>query len=96
VCPLSNVRLRVVDTIADHPLPDMLERGLIVTINSDDPAYFGGYVDDNFAAITAAFHLSVDQLALLATNGVRAAFLAPARRAELMAEIAIWRSAQTD
>ena len=48
VCPLSNVRLRVVDTLADHPLPRLLERGLCATVNSDDPAYFGGYVGDNF------------------------------------------------
>jgi adenosine deaminase len=96
VCPLSNVRLRVIDTLADHPLPEMLERGLLVTINSDDPAYFGGYIDDNFAAITETFDLTSDQLALLAANGVRAAFLDDARRAQLMAEIALWRAAQTD
>ena len=94
VCPLSNVRLRVVDTLADHPLPAMLERGLLVTINSDDPAYFGGYLDDTFAAITRTFNLTVDQLAGLARNGVRAAFIYDDRRAELLAEIANWRTAQ--
>ena len=51
VCPLSNVRLRAVDTLADHPLPAMLAAGLNVSVNSDDPAYFGGYVDDNFAQL---------------------------------------------
>lgn len=94
VCPLSNVRLRVVDTLADHPLPAMLERGLLVTINSDDPAYFGGYLDDTFAAITQTFSLTVDQLELLAINGVRAAFIDDDRRAELRSEIARWRAAQ--
>ncbi|TFD13502.1 adenosine deaminase [Cryobacterium sp. TMT1-2-2] len=94
VCPLSNVRLRVVDTLADHPLPAMLERGLLVTINSDDPAYFGGYLDDTFAAITRTFNLTVDQLAVLARNGVRAAFIDDDRRAELLAEITHWRAAR--
>ncbi|TFD86345.1 adenosine deaminase [Cryobacterium serini] len=93
VCPLSNVRLRVVDTLADHPLPAMLERGLTVTINSDDPAYFGGYIDDNFTAITDAFALSADQLATLATNAIHAAFITDARRAELLAEVAAWCAA---
>jgi adenosine deaminase len=94
VCPLSNVRLRVVDTIADHPLPEMLERGLCVTINSDDPAYFGGYVDDNFAAVRDAFDLSADQLATLARNAVSASFLPADRRAPLIAEIEEWRASQ--
>jgi adenosine deaminase len=94
VCPLSNVRLRVVDTIADHPLPEMLERGLCVTINSDDPAYFGGYVDDNFAAVRDAFDLSADQLATLARNAVSASFLPADRRAPLIAEIEEWRASR--
>jgi adenosine deaminase len=94
VCPLSNVRLRVVDTIADHPLPEMLDRGLCVTINSDDPAYFGGYVDDNFAAVRDAFDLSADQLATLARNAVSASFLPANRRAPLIAEIEEWRASR--
>ena len=51
VCPLSNLRLRVVDDLSNHPLRRMLEKGLFVTVNSDDPAYFGGYVNENYAAI---------------------------------------------
>ncbi|HEV7564852.1 MAG TPA: adenosine deaminase [Microbacteriaceae bacterium] len=94
VCPLSNVRLRVVDTIADHPLPEMLDRGLCVTINSDDPAYFGGYIDDNFAAVRDAFDLSADQLATLARNAVSASFLPADRRAPLIAEIEEWRASR--
>jgi adenosine deaminase len=94
VCPLSNVRLRVVDTIADHPLPEMLDRGLCVTINSDDPAYFGGYVDDNYEAVQDAFDLSVDQLATLARNAVSASFLSEERRAPLFAEIEEWRASR--
>ena len=55
VCPLSNVALRVVGTLGDHMLPGMLDAGLLATVNSDDPAYFGGYVDDNLAALRDAF-----------------------------------------
>jgi adenosine deaminase len=77
VCPLSNVRLRVVDTLDQHPLPQMLDRGLLVTINSDDPAYFGGYVGDNFAAVQRDLQLSDDQMGLLARNSLSAAFSAP-------------------
>lgn len=92
VCPLSNVRLRAVDTLADHPLPRMMERGLNVCVNSDDPAYFGGYVDDNFAQLRAVFDFTDDQLAQLATNSVRSAFITDMRRRELLAEIEAWRA----
>lgn len=74
VCPLSNVKLRVVDTIGDHPLPRMLERGLRVTVNSDDPAYFGGYVGDNFAAVQQELNLNDDALMRLAQNSLDACF----------------------
>lgn len=94
VCPLSNVRLRVVDTIADHPLPQMLELGLLVTVNSDDPAYFGGYIDDNLAALQEAFALSAADRALLARNGVEASFLDEAGKSALNAEIDAWLAAQ--
>ncbi|MCU1633571.1 MAG: adenine deaminase [Micrococcaceae bacterium] len=94
VCPLSNVRLRAVGTIGDHPLPRMLALGLNVSINSDDPAYFGGYVEDNFAAVTKAFGLSPDELATLAANSFRSAFLDDERRAVLLAEVESWRVSQ--
>jgi len=94
VCPLSNVRLQVVDTLADHPLLGMLERGLLVTVNSDDPAYFGGYVDDNYAALTAEFGLDAAQLALLARNGIEASFLSATKKAALDAEVDVWQQAQ--
>ena len=58
MCPLSNVRLRVVPDLAAHPLPRLLDAGVRVTINSDDPAYFGGYVADNYVAVAEAFGLS--------------------------------------
>ncbi|MDX1891399.1 adenosine deaminase [Mycolicibacterium sp. 050158] len=88
VCPLSNVRLRVVADIADHPLPTMLAKGLNVTINSDDPAYFGGYLDDNVTAVRDAFGLDQATLTTLATNSVDASFAEPSRRTALLAEIA--------
>ncbi|MFJ6001093.1 adenosine deaminase [Arthrobacter sp. NPDC092385] len=93
VCPLSNVRLRAVDTIGDHPLPEMLARGLNVSVNSDDPAYFGGYVDDNVAALQEAFGLGADDLATLAANSFRSAFLDEGRRAVLLGEVEAWRTA---
>jgi adenosine deaminase len=91
VCPLSNVRLRAVDTLAEHPLPQMLQRGLNVSVNSDDPAYFGGYIDENFRQVSAAFGFTTAQLADLAANSVRSAFLTDARRRELLAEIEHWQ-----
>ncbi|HYA81561.1 MAG TPA: adenosine deaminase, partial [Methylocystis sp.] len=75
VCPLSNVRLRVVDDIRRHPLRTMMDKGLLVTVNSDDPAYFGGYINENYSAVRKALGLSDDDLAQLARNSFHAAFL---------------------
>ena len=75
MCPLSNLRLRVVDDLSRHPLRMMLEKGLAVTVNSDDPAYFGGYINENYAAVQQALGLSNAALAQLARNSFRAAFL---------------------
>ncbi|MEU9074447.1 adenosine deaminase [Kitasatospora sp. NPDC004745] len=91
LCPLSNVRLRCIDTLADHPLREMLEAGLLVTVNSDDPAYFGGYVEDNLRAVQQALALDQETLRLLAANSFRASFLSEERRAELLAEVAAHR-----
>lgn len=93
VCPLSNVRLRTVDTLADHPLPEMLRRGLNVSISSDDPSYFGGYAADNMTAVADTFGLDVTQQANLASNAVRASFADSRRKAELLAAIEQWASA---
>jgi len=73
-CPLSNVRLRVVDSLAAHPLRRMLDAGLAVCVNSDDPAYFGGYVDDVFAALHDQLGLTAEEHNTLARNSIRAAF----------------------
>ena len=75
VCPLSNVKLRVFPDLKSHNLKHLLDRGLLVTVNSDDPAYFGGYVGDNFQASAAALDLSGEQLLRLARNSFVASFL---------------------
>jgi adenosine deaminase len=87
VCPLSNVRLGVVPDLAAHPLPAMLEVGLLVTVNSDDPAYFGGYLGDNVTALRTAFGWDDTVLRRLAENSFRASFLPPERIAALVAEV---------
>ncbi|MER6131785.1 adenosine deaminase [Streptomyces sp. NPDC001815] len=89
VCPLSNVRLRAVDVLAEHPLPAMLDAGLLCTVNSDDPAYFGGYAEDNFAAVRTALGLSPERLRSLARNSFLASFLEhdEERRARYIAEV---------
>jgi adenine deaminase len=73
VCPLSNVKLRVFPTMRDHTLRQMLDRGLKVTINSDDPAYFGGYVNENYLAAAEALGLGREELERIARNGFEAA-----------------------
>ncbi|MFD0262946.1 adenosine deaminase [Kitasatospora indigofera] len=90
LCPLSNVRLRCIDTLADHPLRRMLDAGLLVTVNSDDPAYFGGYVEDNFTALRDALGLDRETLRTLAANSFKAAFLDEPRRRALLAEVAAY------
>jgi adenosine deaminase len=75
VCPLSNVRLCVVDEMKDHPILTMLDKGLLVTVNSDDPPYFGGYLNDNFLAMVGGLGLAQDQAKQLAANSFKASFL---------------------
>lgn len=87
VCPLSNVRLRVFDSMRDHPLKRMLDQGLRVTVNSDDPAYFGGYVADNFRAAQQGLGLDAEDLYKLAKNSFEAAFLEADRRRLLLGEL---------
>lgn len=87
VCPLSNVKLAVVPDLAAHPLRRMLELGLCVTVNSDDPAYFGGYVGENYRATAAALALSDADVLALARNSFTAAFLDDDARAGHLAAI---------
>lgn len=89
VCPLSNVSLKVIGQLADHPLRAMLDRGLNVSVNSDDPAYFGGYVDDNLVGVRDALALDAEDLVTLARNSVTGSFADDARKAEILTEISI-------
>lgn len=84
VCPLSNLKLGVVRDLRDHNLARLLRAGAVVTLNSDDPAYFGGYVLDNYVASAEALDLSRDELVTLAANSLKASFLPPAEQARLM------------
>ena len=91
VCPLSNVRLRVVPSAADHPIGRMLRLGLRATINSDDPAYFGGYVNDNYRAVAGS--LSRDDLITLARNSFLGSFLPDAEIARHIATLEAYAAA---
>ena len=75
LCPLSNLKLQVVKDLCNHPVKYMLDKGLLVTVNSDDPAYFGGYLNENYEAIAEALNLSKDDLRKLAANSFTASFL---------------------
>jgi adenosine deaminase len=88
VCPLSNVKLRVFERLADHNLKRLLDLGLRATVNSDDPAYFDGYVLENLAAAQAALGLTGADVERLAANSIEAAFLDAAGKARLRAELA--------
>ncbi|MGF1594372.1 MAG: adenosine deaminase [Kiloniellaceae bacterium] len=87
VCPLSNIRLCVFDDMTAHPLKMMLDRDLMVTVNSDDPAYFGGYMNDNYIAVRQALGLTDAELALIARNSFEASFLDAETKARYLAEV---------
>jgi len=87
VCPLSNVRLRVFDQMADHNLKSLLTQGLCVTVNSDDPAYFGGYLLENLVAIEQGLDLTQAELTALARNSFEASFLEPADKRRWLAAV---------
>lgn len=96
VCPLSNVKLRVFDTLERHNLGRMLEAGLCVTVNSDDPAYFGGYVGENFRRLQRALALGGEDLGRLARNSFTASFLSAEEKRRHLAAVdqamADWRA----
>ncbi len=85
VCPLSNLRLAVIDDLRRHPLKHMIERGLLITVNSDDPAYFGGYLNENYHAIQEALGLTRAEIEALARNGFAASFLPAAEKEAALA-----------
>lgn len=88
VCPLSNVKLKVTDSLAEHPLPALREAGLNVTLNSDDPAYFGGGMLDNYVACHEAFGWTRDDFIDMTRNALQAAFMAEERREALLERLA--------
>ncbi len=87
VCPLSNLKLCVVDDLRDHPLKTMLDAGLCVTVNSDDPAYFGGYMNANFVQTVEALNLSRADVIALAKNSFEAAFISAEQRRQYVASL---------
>lgn len=96
VCPLSNLKLCVVRDLADHPLKRMLQLGLKATVNSDDPAYFGGYLAENWIRTANAVGLTRDELVTLAKNSFTGSFLSPAEVARRLAEIDAYVAAQPE
>jgi len=89
MCPLSNVKLKVFDRMEDHNLRRLLDLGVKVTVNSDDPAYFGGYILDNYVAVAEGLDLSRSDLVQIARNSIEASFLPEADKAKLLTELAL-------
>ncbi|MFV0268610.1 MAG: adenosine deaminase [Draconibacterium sp.] len=88
VCPLSNLKLKVVDDLKDHPLKKLLDAGIMATVNSDDPAYFGGYLNQNFRETAEALKLSKEEILKLAKNSFKASFLSEHEKERWIAELA--------
>ena len=87
VCPLSNEKLQVVPELTNHPIRTMLEKGLLATVNSDDPAYFGGYVIENFEALVQKINLTNEEIKQLAINSFKASFLGEEMKTKWIKEI---------
>ena len=87
VCPLSNLELKVVEDLKDHPLLQLMEAGVMVTINSDDPAYFDGYMNENYIQISTALNFSKKQISQLAKNSFKASFLPDKKKEKLISQV---------
>jgi adenosine deaminase len=87
VCPLSNLQLKVVQQLTNHPIEEMLKIGIVATVNSDDPAYFGGYINENYLALAHALNLNKDQITQLVKNSFQASFLEETEKVKLIAEV---------
>lgn len=87
LCPLSNLELKVIDDLKKYPLPEMMDRGLLITINSDDPAYFGGYMNENYIGITQALNLSKKQITELVKNSFKASWLSDKEKEEKIIQV---------
>ena len=95
VCPLSNIKLKVFDRIEHHNLKRLLDRGLCVTVNSDDPAYFGGYVLENYLAVQRGLGLTKADLGQLARNSIEASFLTEPAKRQWISRIDAYERANT-
>jgi len=93
VCPLSNLKLCVVNDLRQHPLRTMLDKGLKATVNSDDPAYFGGYMNDNFIRIAEALNLEKQHVVTLTRNAIEASFLDQDGKQALSKRLEDWMQA---
>ena len=87
VCPLSNLKLKVVSDLKDHPLKKMLDKNLMVTINSDDPSYFGGYVNQNYLEVARALNLTKDDILILAKNSFQSSFLSDKEKQRYLKQV---------
>ncbi|WP_146492059.1 adenosine deaminase [Vibrio sp. T20] len=95
VCPLSNTKLKVFDTMQEHNIVELLRKGLCVTINSDDPAYFGGYMNDNFLAVANAHPVTHQELAQFSINAIEASFISPHAKEDLITQVRQYLVANT-
>ncbi len=86
-CPLSNLKLKVIQKMEQHPAREMLERGIKVTVNSDDPAYFGGYLNDNYMALADALHLSSEEILQLVKNSFEASFITDGEKRDFLKRV---------
>jgi len=87
LCPLSNLKLKVIDNLENHPIKFMMEKGLLVTINSDDPAYFGGYLNENYIAISEALNLTKTEISQIVKNSFQASFLSPEEKVGMIEKV---------
>jgi adenine deaminase len=90
ICPLSNLKLKVVNAMADHPLANMLEKGIMATVNSDDPAYFGGYMNENYLSVAEALNLTMEQIVQLAKNSFASSFLDEETKNGMIAKVDLY------
>lgn len=90
LCPLSNLELKVIDDLKKYPLPEMMDKGLLITINSDDPAYFGGYMNENYIGIAQALNLSKKQITELVKNSFKASWLSDIEKEKKIAQVEVY------
>jgi len=96
VCPLSNLKLKVVRDMTQHPLAEMLKKGMMATVNSDDPAYFGGYMNENYQAVAKALNLTKEQIVRLGKNAFEASFLNQTEKLEMIEKLELYFQEQND